>query len=123
MRAHAERLGMPSPPKKIIATGGASANDHILTIIASIFGCNVYTVQKPDSASLGAALRAAHGWLCNQKGKFVPISDMYIRKLEETSLSCKLSVPAADQDLIDKYTLLMKKRLEIENRLIQRLGR
>uniref|UniRef100_M1A1K2 Xylulose kinase n=1 Tax=Solanum tuberosum TaxID=4113 RepID=M1A1K2_SOLTU len=123
MRAHTERLGMPSPPKKIIATGGASANDHILTIIASIFGCNVYTVQKPDSASLGAALRAAHGWLCNQKGKFVPISDMYIRKLEETSLSCKLTVPAADQDLIDKYTLLMKKRLEIENRLIQRLGR
>lgn len=123
MRAHAERLGMPSPPTKIIATGGASANDHILTIIASIFGCNVYTVQKPDSASLGAALRAAHGWLCNQKGKFVPISDMYIRKLEETSLSCKLTVPAADQDLIDKYTLLMKKRLEIENRLIQRLGR
>lgn len=47
MRAHAERLGMPSPPKKIIATGGASANDHILRMIASIFGCNVYTVQKP----------------------------------------------------------------------------
>ncbi|XP_047267036.1 xylulose kinase 2-like isoform X4 [Capsicum annuum] len=123
MRAHAERLGMPSPPKKIIATGGASANDHILRMISSIFGCNVYTVQKPDSASLGAALRAAHGWLCNQKGKFVPISDMYLRKLEETSLSCKLAVPAADQDLVDRYTLLMKKRLEIENRLIQRLGR
>lgn len=121
MRAHAERLGMPSPPKKIIATGGASANDHILRMIASIFGCNVYTVQKTDSASLGAALRAAHGWLCNQKGKFVPLSDMY--KLEETSLSCKLAVPAADQDHIDRYTLLMKKRLEIENCLIHRLGR
>ncbi|XP_059279517.1 xylulose kinase 2-like isoform X2 [Lycium ferocissimum] len=123
MRAHAERLGMPSPPKKIIATGGASANDQILKMIASIFGCNVYTVQKTDSASLGAALRAAHGWLCDQKGKFVPISDMYLRKLEETSLKCKLAMPAAGQDLIDRYTLLMNKRLEIENRLIQRLGR
>lgn len=81
------------------------------------------SLVSTDSASLGAALRAAHGWLCNQKGKFVPISDMYLRKLEETSLSCKLAVPAADQDLVDRYTLLMKKRLEIENRLIQRLGR
>ncbi|KAK4352257.1 hypothetical protein RND71_027775 [Anisodus tanguticus] len=123
MRAHAERLGMPSPPKKIIATGGASANDHILRMIASIFGCNVYIVQKPDSASLGAALRAAHGWLCNQKGKFVPVSNMYLGKLEQTSLSCKLVVPAADPVLVDRYTLMMKKRSEIENRLIQRLGR
>nr|XP_009790135.1 PREDICTED: xylulose kinase-like isoform X4 [Nicotiana sylvestris] len=123
MRAHAERLGMPSPPKRIIATGGTSANDHILRIIASIFGCNVYTVQKPDSASLGAALRAAHGWLCNKKGKFVPISNMYFGKLEKTSLSCKLAMPAGDQNLVDRYTLLMKKRWEIENRLIQRWGR
>lgn len=47
MRAHAERFGMPSPPNRIIATGGASANDSILSSIASIFGCNVYTVQRP----------------------------------------------------------------------------
>ncbi|MCI83148.1 xylulose kinase-like, partial [Trifolium medium] len=46
MRAHAERFGMPSPPKRIIATGGASANDSILSAIASIFGCDVYTVQR-----------------------------------------------------------------------------
>lgn len=47
MRAHAERFGMPSPPNRIIATGGASANDSLLSSIASIFGCNVYTVQRP----------------------------------------------------------------------------
>lgn len=46
-RAHAERFGMPSPPKRIIATGGASANNSILSLIASIFGCDVYTVQQP----------------------------------------------------------------------------
>ncbi|KAG9440067.1 hypothetical protein H6P81_020232 [Aristolochia fimbriata] len=38
--------------------------------MASIFGCGIYTVQRPDSASLGAALRAAHGWLCNKNGGF-----------------------------------------------------
>lgn len=47
MRAHAERFGMPSPPQRIIATGGASANHCILSAIASIFGCDVYTVQRP----------------------------------------------------------------------------
>lgn len=47
MRAHAERFGMPSPPKRIIATGGASANQSILSSIASIFGCDVYTVERP----------------------------------------------------------------------------
>lgn len=46
MRAHAERFGLPSPPKRIIATGGASANDSILKEVASVFGCNVYKIQS-----------------------------------------------------------------------------
>ncbi|XP_030454501.1 xylulose kinase 2 [Syzygium oleosum] len=123
MRAHAERFGMPAPPNRIIATGGASANQRILSSIASIFGCDVYTVQRPDSASLGAALRAAHGWLCNKKGSFVPISGMYMDKLEKTSLNCRLAVSAGSPELVSKYTVLMKKRMEIENRLVQKLGR
>lgn len=114
---------MPSPPRRIIATGGASANKCILSLIASIFGCIVYTVQRPDSASLGAALRAAHGWLCDEKGAFVPIKCMYIDRLEHTSLNCKLSAPAGDQELIENYTTLMKRRVEIENDLVQKLGR
>lgn len=76
-----------------------------------------------DSASLGAAVRAAHGWLCNKKGGFLPISDMYMDKLEKTSLSCKLSASAGDQELFSKYAAVMKKRTEIEIRLVEKLGR
>lgn len=76
-----------------------------------------------DSASLGAALRAAHGWLCSKKGSFVPISFLYKDNLEKTSLSCKLSVNAGDKQLVSKYALFMEKRVEIENRLVQKLGR
>ncbi|GJW48505.1 xylulose kinase [Tanacetum coccineum] len=123
MRGHAERFGMPSPPKRIIATGGASANLSLLSSIASIFGCNVYTVQRPDSASLGAALRAAHGWLCKNKGSFVPISSMYKDKLENTAFGSKLVATAEDDKLVTKYGLLMKKRMEIESRLVQKFGR
>ncbi|KAL1822944.1 hypothetical protein ACET3Z_009722 [Daucus carota] len=123
MRAHAERSGMPNPPNRIIATGGASANNSILSSIASIFGCNVYTVQRPDSAPLGAALRAAHGWLCNKKGSFIPIADMYESKLHKTSLASKLAARAGTKELIANYAFVMEKRMEIETRLVQRLGR
>jgi len=127
MRGHAERFGMPNPPKRIIATGGASSNESILKSIAQIFGCPVFTVQRPDSASLGAALRAAHGWLCNAQGSFVPISCLYQGNLEKTSLGSKLAVPAGDKEedreLLQKYTLLMRKRMEIERRLVEKIGR
>jgi len=127
MRGHAERCGLPVPPKRIIATGGASSNQAILKIMASVFGCPVYTVQRPDSASLGAALRAAHGWLCNQQGEFVPISRVYSGRLETTSLSLKLAVPFGDSEgdteLLNNYMLLVKKRLEVEQKLVERFGR
>lgn len=127
MRGHAERCGLPVPPKRIIATGGASSNQIILKTMASIFGCPVYTVQRPDSASLGAALRAAHGWLCNRQGEFVPVSCVYSGRLDRTSLSMKLAVPFGDSEgdieLLNNYTLLMKKRLEIEQELVERFGR
>ena len=68
-------------------------------------------------------MRAAHGWLCNRKGSFLPIWFMYRDKLEKSSLNCKLAVTAGDQELVAKYALLMKKRVEIENSLVQKLGR
>lgn len=80
-----------------------------------------------DSASLGAALRAAHGWLCKQQGEFVPVPRLYSGRLETTSLSVKLAVPFGDNEgdaeLLNKYTLLAKKRLEIEQKLVERFGR
>ncbi|XP_050157778.1 xylulose kinase 2-like [Malus sylvestris] len=121
MRGHAERVGMPSP-KRLIATGGASVNRAILGVAACVFGCEVYTVQRPDSASLGAALRAAHGWLCNNNGSFVPFKCLYEHKTENASLKRKLeAIP--DIHLVPKYGLMAMKRLEIENRLVEKVGR
>ena len=61
MRLHSE--WMKAPPKRIRATGGACDNVAILQIMADVTGCPVYRVQVAKSAALGAALRAAHGWL------------------------------------------------------------
>ncbi|KAH9622687.1 hypothetical protein KSS87_011548 [Heliosperma pusillum] len=121
MRAHIERSGMPFPPRRLIVTGGASSNECILGSIASIFGCDVYTVQRPDSASLGAALRAAHGWVCNAKGIFIPFECIYKNRLENTSVTSKLSAKAGDPTVVTKYALMMKKRMEIEKRLFEKL--
>jgi xylulokinase len=56
--------------------------------------------------------------LCNAAGSFVPISCLYEGNLEKTSLGSKLVVPAGEKDedreLLEKYTLLMRKRMEID---------
>ncbi len=60
MRIHSQWMG--EPPTQIYATGGASANSQILQIMADVFQCSVYRQETPNSAALGAALRAAHAW-------------------------------------------------------------
>ena len=50
MRAHAERIGLPCPPERVIATGGGSTNKHLLALIASVFGCDVYTANCPGKS-------------------------------------------------------------------------
>lgn len=79
-----------------------------------------------DSASLGAALRAAHGWLCKKQDEFVPFSCMCSGRLDGTSLSMKLAVPfgdcEGDTELLNNYSLLVKKRLEVEKKLIEKFG-
>ncbi|KAG0629277.1 hypothetical protein M758_1G090400 [Ceratodon purpureus] len=117
MRAHAERIGMPCPPERVIATGGGSANKHLLTLIASIFGCNVYTAQRPDSAALGAALRAAHGWICKEKGAFVPMASVLEHANTENAFQCNLQ--AKDTvELHDQYGNLAAVRVKIEQQLL-----
>ena len=60
MRIHSEWMGIR--PTRIYATGGASANLEILQIMADVQGCPVCRSDVSNSAALGAALRAAHGF-------------------------------------------------------------
>ena len=56
MRNHAEEAGLI--PTSLRATGGASQNKAILQIMADVFACPVEVLDIPNSAALGAALRA-----------------------------------------------------------------
>ena len=58
MRAHSDWLGVD--PERIYLTGGASENDGIAQVIANVFGVSVERLEVPGSATIGAAMRAAH---------------------------------------------------------------
>ncbi|KAG6784397.1 hypothetical protein POTOM_010089 [Populus tomentosa] len=108
-----QRFGMPSPPQRITATGGASANHSILNSRASIFGGDVRTktwspafaftsfsysgFSELDSSPDGCEnlFRAICEPVRGQLGEFVPL--------------LKLSVSAGNQQLVSRYALLMKK--------------
>mmetsp|Transcript_9045 Transcript_9045/g.17230 ORF Transcript_9045/g.17230 Transcript_9045/m.17230 type:complete len:134 (-) Transcript_9045:255-656(-) len=71
--------------KRIIATGGASANPAILQLIADVFKTPVYVHKSGGgSAGLGAALRAMHGVTCDALHSFVALDDC----LRAQVLSC-----------------------------------
>jgi xylulokinase len=61
MRIHSEWMGRS--PSEIYATGGASANEAILQVMANVHKCPVYRFEVSNSAALGAALRAAQAAL------------------------------------------------------------
>lgn len=62
LRIHGENLGFKRGPNtRILATGGASANNSILSVLADVFNAPVYTYSIPNSAVLGSALLAKFG--------------------------------------------------------------
>jgi xylulokinase len=61
MRLHSQ--WMKVKPTAIYATGGASQDLPVLQVMADVFNCPVLRIEVTNSAALGAALRAAHGWL------------------------------------------------------------
>jgi xylulokinase len=58
MAIHSRWMGVK--PQSIYATGGASCNRGILTVMAQVFGADVFQFEVDNSAALGAALRAYH---------------------------------------------------------------
>ncbi len=61
MRLHSQWMQMA--PEKIFATGGAASNPQLLQVMADVMNCPVLRIEVANSAALGAALQAAHGWL------------------------------------------------------------
>jgi xylulokinase len=73
MALHSRWMGVT--PDTIYATGGAAANRDLLTVMANVHDADVYQFEVRNSAALGAALRAAHGYFKAQ-GREVPWAEI-----------------------------------------------
>jgi len=103
MRIHAKWMGVSTT--KIYATGGASGNRDILQVMADVQGCPVYRFETTNSAALGAALRAAHGYLL-ESGNEMPWDEVVSGFADPVSGSAINPAPDAREiyaELIRKY--------------------
>ena len=103
MRIHAKWMGVSTA--KIYATGGASGNRDILQVMADVQGCPVYRFETTNSAALGAALRAAHGYLL-ESGNEIPWDEVVSGFADPVSGSAINPAPDAREiyaELIRKY--------------------
>lgn len=110
MRLHGNKIGLV--PQKILATGGASVNKSLLQVMADVFGTPVHVSSRPNSASLGAAYRALHGWRCARARKFIPFAKVVQMEGSFT--------PAAEPDLAKHrtYTAMLKRYAKLEKQCI-----
>ncbi|XP_070546238.1 xylulose kinase-like isoform X2 [Ptychodera flava] len=111
-RVHAENLGYTiGSDARILATGGASANQAILQVIADVFNTPVYILTSTvNSACLGCAYRAKHGLFGGSTTPFQEVVAM--------APPYKLAVkPSPDADKI--YTPLTARYKELEESISQ----
>jgi xylulokinase len=101
-------------PKKIFVTGGASNNLTLLQIMANVMNASVLRIHISNSAVLGAALIAAHGWYV-RKGE-ASNWEKWILSFSHPDLESEIhpdknAVKIYD-NLLDKYARCEKMALE-----------
>ena len=114
LRLHGERIGLRS--KRLLATGGASANREIVRVMCDVFGVPVHVAEVTASAALGAAYRALHGWTCAESGRFVPFPEV----LAAAPPFARAADP--DRDAHAVYTAMVGRFARLETRVAQSGG-
>jgi xylulokinase len=109
MRLHAANVGIR--PKRILATGGGSANEAILKVVSQVFGVPVYVGDATSSAAFGAAYRALHGFECEKRGNFVSFAEVMSGALEFRKAVDAGKCPVYE-DMITRYAALEKRVIE-----------
>jgi xylulokinase len=119
MRHFAAALGLTAP-KRIIATGGASKSRAILQVLSDVFNAPVFVVSASEnSAALGAALRAMHGFDCaTRPSGFAPFHEWASERLAPESAALTLvASPAEDaaavyDPMLARFAALVRRHLK-----------
>lgn len=127
---HSQALGLDmSKIERVLVTGGASTNKGILQIVADVFRSPVYTLDQPNSASLGAAYLAKYAYELEQQKldqSFENSTDVKERPINFSEMILgsddgdKNLVKLADPTPIgtsDVYEPLLKRYVKLESEL------
>lgn len=71
---------------------------------------------------MGAALRAAHGWMCQEEDAFVPLASILERANQENAFQCSLLAKKGSRELHHKYGQLAEVRMAIEQQLLEEIN-
>ena len=112
MRLHSQ--WMKVAPDCIYATGGASQDSPILQIMADVMNCRVLRIEVAKSAALGAALRAAHGWLVHtgEKPKWETIVAGFTKPIPGSEIRPNPKAVKVYDQLIKKYARCEREALK-----------
>ncbi|CAO3577974.1 unnamed protein product [Absidia cylindrospora] len=103
--------------KRILATGGASANHSLLQILSNVFGVSIYKNQEgSNSASLGGALLAKYGTL-SKTTTFDDMVKQHQRPNNELELICQPDLLATSH-----YTSLLDEYIRLEDLVINQFS-
>jgi xylulokinase len=116
MRLHSQ--WMKVAPDCIYATGGASQDSPILQIMADVMNCRVERIEVSKSAALGAALRAAHGWLvqAGEKPKWEKVVADFTAPIPHSEIHPNPEAAKIYDQLIEKYARCEREALQEINR-------
>ena len=116
MRLHSQ--WMKVAPDRIFATGGASQDTPILQVMADVMNCRVERIEIPKSAALGAALRAAHGWLAQagNKPKWEQVVAGFTDPVPGSEIRPNPKAAKVYDQLIEKYARCEREALQEINR-------
>lgn len=74
-----------------------------------------------DSAALGGALRAAHGYYAQADPRFT-YAELLSKAADDGAAALALAVEGGDPKLHDAYGLQARRKLEVENSLVREYG-
>jgi xylulokinase len=111
LRLHSGHVGIR--PRTILATGGASVDRGMLRIMSDVFGVPVFTSSQRNSAALGAAYRARHGWMCARRGRFVS----FAQAMKDAPPFERAMQPDARAHRV--YGAMMERYRELEARVVR----
>jgi len=111
MRNHSRWMGVNI--STIYATGGASRNSDVLQVMADVFNATVFPSPVGNSACLGAALRAWHGYE-KARGRDVPWSVI----VKDLTLPASSTAITPNPEAVKVYEKLADAHQQFENELV-----